>query len=158
MAQTESILRLLVKDDKSPSGWKPVGYLWYTSSIGHDNIMRIYYCRKLLSRGYNWLDKPFPSYGGDVWEDVQIDSSGVGSNWGENQAFEQGIKMPDGSYWFEGDIGKERGCPQFELCFNGIRWTKIYRVNKTEIVRTIVSIESLEVAKRLGNIHDKGAE
>lgn len=89
-----SMIRLLEKDNMSPSGWRISGYL-LTLSYPAYNISGVYFSKVL---------KPYNPIGGlfDNWRriDELLDTISF-------DAFDPGILMPDGTWWFNGDAVKE---------------------------------------------------
>lgn len=90
--QTEGMERLLRKGSDSLSGWRISGYLLTLSyPVPAYNISGVYFSETL---------KPYKTVGEllDNWKRVDKLFEPISFD-----AFEQGIKTPDGTWWFAGD-------------------------------------------------------
>ncbi|HDY90017.1 MAG TPA: hypothetical protein ENH82_18090 [bacterium] len=135
--QTESMKRLLRKDDKSPSGYEIVGF---ELKICFEDGCLTYQCKELKS--YKTIGDLF-----DNWTLLnQIDNSI------SHDAFEQGIKMPDGSYWFEGDIGKSNG-EDFTVKIRSIDRTWYACFDDGINIPLGLVMKNYSDIKHIGNIH-----
>ena len=122
--QTESMTRLLRKDADSPSGFEIVGFEWHINGS--------------LYQG----DAPDKCFF-DIYEDAN----------GEyiiHDAFEQGIKIDNGEWWFEGDIGLESG-RDFTLEIVDMYWRLVFDCSNA----VGASIQRLRFCQRFGTIHDR---
>ncbi len=79
--QTEQMLRLLRKDETSPSGYRIVGYKWHLKETP-ESFITILWSEILV------ICKPM------LWSSIKMISY---------NAFELGVKVDD-EWWFEGDI------------------------------------------------------
>ena len=75
--------------------------------------------------------------------------------WDIHDAFELGIKMEDGTWWFEGDIGTHWGLVRFTLVYDEdtLQWTTLC---DGALVRFSYQVRQfLSESRKIGSIHDK---
>lgn len=136
MAQTEERKRLLWKG--KISGWEKRE--WFGSNYPSVD--------KQIGISYRWAsDKSSERF-------LNIESHGNPVY----DSFESGIQMPDGTWWFVGDRGREKGKhrPEFEIIQIGATLAMKYIFTTHEpIIRPIMDAEELATCECIGNIHEE---
>jgi len=93
--QTETTHRLLRLDGEKPSGYRIVAEVLYCTTERVKELgLNIHWDAKPQSFG---IERFWRKPGGTWWGCYPLSSP-------KHDAFELGIKLPDGTWWFEGDI------------------------------------------------------
>ena len=139
---TESMTRLLIEDKSSPSGWRVVGYEYHTNGWGgykyEQSLIRVAHIQ-------------------DIEESPSVITWLTSKNYIDHTAFEQGILMPDGEWWFAGDVNESEqilcyGEFSYEHSFQTVHCYGFYWKQKSGGVCQFYHGDTI---KRIGSVHDK---